>query len=270
MASQILPVCKRVVAAEWRRKLDPAKESGGAEAHIFADADGVEYLVKATNNPQGGKVVVNDLVGGLALEWLGVLHPPTALVDVPASLIAISPGAKFNNGTPFGSGEGFGCPYWTSEPQQAVPASSIVNLRDVAGSLVLDGWFNNGDGRQWRGRTCPGSGSATKNFEYFPVDQGHCIAHDWTAPLAVGAVNLRDPPLALDANQQSQLAAYMEEYAHRLATFTAADAAHLVSEVPASWLTPAERTALAAYSEQRAPLTVTAIRAKYPVKAAAQ
>jgi hypothetical protein len=59
------PVSKRIDAVEWRRKLDQAKsEAGGAEAHIFADADGVEYLVKATNNPQGGKVVVNDLIGG--------------------------------------------------------------------------------------------------------------------------------------------------------------------------------------------------------------
>jgi hypothetical protein len=77
-------VCSHVTVTEWRRKLDPAKnEQGGAEAQVFADADGCEYLVKATNNPQDGKIVVNDLIGGLALAWLGVLHPPTVIVDVP-------------------------------------------------------------------------------------------------------------------------------------------------------------------------------------------
>jgi hypothetical protein len=262
------PICKRIEAAEWRRKLDPAKnEAGGAEAHIFADADGVEYLVKATNNPQGGKIVVNDLVGGLALEWLGVLRPPTAVVTVPQALIKMSPGARFNNGTAFGAGEAFGCVYWVSEAPQAVPVSTIVNLRDVAGAIAFDAWFNNADGRQWRGRLC--QGGSGKTFDFFPVDQGHCVGPNWDATLQVGKITtLRDPPFALDAKQLPQLAAYMEEYAQRLATFASADAQHLISEVPVSWLKADERKALASYLEPRAAMTVNEIRKKYPVKAA--
>jgi hypothetical protein len=261
------PVCQRIDAVEWRRKLDAAKgEQGTAQAHIFADADGVEYLVKATNNPQGGKVVVNDLVGGLALEWLGVLRPPTAIVTVPQALIDATPDAKFSNGQKFGAGEAFGCAYWPSEPPQSVPSSSIVNLRDVAGAIALDAWFHNNDNRQWRGKLH--QISPTKTFEFFPVDQGHCIAQNWDDKLAGGNTTLRDAPFALDADQLIRLAEYMEEYAQRLASFTTADAQHLVSEVPASWLNAAERTALTNYLEQRAPKTVTEIHRKYPIKAA--
>lgn len=260
------PLCQRVDAVEWRRKLDVAKaEQGGAEAHIFADAEGVEYLVKATNNPQQGKVVVNDLVGGLALEWLGVLRPPTAIVTVPQALIDATPGAKFNNGQKFAAGEAFGCAYWVSEPPQSVPSSSIVNLRDVAGAITLDAWFNNGDSRQWRGKLHQSSPS--KTFQFFPVDQGHCIAHSWDGTLAVGNVTLRDAPFPLGADQLTQLATYMEEYARKLTEFAIEDAKHLVSEVPAGWLNAAERTALTSYLEQRTPMTITEIRKKYPVKA---
>ncbi len=264
------PTCERVEAAEWPRKLDAAKnEGGGAEAHIFADANGVEYLVKATNNPQGGKVVVNDVIGGLALEWLGVLRPPTAIVNVPQALIDVTPGAKFNSGTPFGAGEAFGSAYWESEPPQSVPPTAIVNLRDVAGSIVLDAWLNNGDGRQWRGRLRVGASGKSPAFEYFPVDQGHCIAHSWDGNLQVGTVTIRDAPFPIDASQLTQLATYMKEYAQRLAAFSPADAQHLISEVPRSWLTDGDRTALTTFIEQRAPLTVNAIRAKYPPQAPA-
>jgi hypothetical protein len=261
------PTCRRVEAAEWRRKLDASRnEAGSSEAHIFADIDGIEYLVKATNNPQAGKVVVNELVSGLALEWLGVLRPPTAIVTVPLALIAASPGAKFNNGQSFGDGEAFGSAYWVSEAPQSVPVTAIENLRDVAGSLVLDGWFNNCDSRQWRGRLKQvGPGKAT--YEFFPVDRGHCISHSWDANLQVGDVNLRDAPFHIDAGKLPEMEAHMEEYAKRLTAFSSADARHLVSEVPASWLAAAERTALTTFMEQRAPKTVTAIRTKYPSRA---
>lgn len=260
------PVCQRIDAVEWRRKLDVAKaEQGGAEAHIFADAGGIEYLVKAKNNPQNGKVIVNDLVGGLALEWLGVLRPATAIVSVPQALIDATPAAKFSNGQRFGAGEAFGCVYWVSEPPQAVPPSSIVNLRDVAGAITLDAWFHNGDSRQWRGKLY--ESSPTKTFEFFPVDQGHCIAAKWDEKLTVGNITLRDAPFALNADQLGTLAIYMEEYAQKLIAFTTDDAKHLVSEVPDSWLNAVERAALASYLQQRAPATITEIRKKYPVKA---
>jgi hypothetical protein len=257
-------LCSRVKVTEWRRKLDVAKnEHGGAEAQVFADADGQEYLVKAANNPQGGKVVVNDLVGGLALAWLGVLHPPTVIIDVPQELIASSPSAKFSNGVPFGAGESFGSHYWPSEPDSVVRASPIVNLTDVAGTMALDTWLANGDSRQFRGRL---SDPKHRKFEFFPVDQGHCISHLWDASLAAGSPDAKDPPLAIDANSGTNLATHIHSFADRLDKFTQSDAEQIVSQVPTSWLKDDERAALASYLTLRAPAAANALRAKYPLK----
>jgi hypothetical protein len=262
--SNTRPVCLRVSAAEWRRRLDPSKnEQGSAEAHIFADADGKEFLCKATNNPQGGKVVVNDVVGGLALEWLGVLHPETAIVNVPQAVIDNSPGAKFGNGTAFAAGDAFGCPYWVSEPDSVVRGAKVSNLRDVAGALVLDSWLANGDSRQFRGRLCSGS---DRSFEFFPVDQGHCIAHNWEASLPVGTPVAKDPPYPLDPTVGTEFAAHVHQFANKLDSFTKADAQNIVSEVPVGWLNKAERAALTTYLAQRAPLAATALRTKYPTQ----
>jgi hypothetical protein len=263
-SSNAVPTCLHVSAAEWRRRLDPTKnEQGSAEAQVFADADGNEYLCKATNNPQGGKVVVNDVVGGLALEWLGVLHPQTAIVNVPQAVIDNSPGAKFGNGQAFAAGDAFGCPYWTSEPDSVVRTAKVTNLRDVAGAVVLDTWLANGDSRQFRGKLCSGN---ERKFQFFPVDQGHCIAHNWGEGLTVGSPVARDPPYPLEPSGGPEFAEHVHQFAAKLDSFTDTESKHIVNEVPATWLSAAERAALTTYLLQRAPLAATALRAKYPLQ----
>jgi hypothetical protein len=255
------PTCLRIDAAEWRRKLDNAKdENGGADAQIFACAQGVEYLVKATNNPQGGKVVVNDLIGGLALEWLGVLRPRTTIVNIPQSVIDMSPGSRLNNGNAFVAGESFGCPYWVSQTNRAVQPASIANWNDVAGTTVFDAWFNNEDGRQWRARQ-----KGTPNlFEFFPVDQGHCVKHSWDASLAVGDITVKPPCIAVDPSKAIHFSFYVNAYVKRLEAFTEQNAQQLVSEIPTNWLTDGERSALTDYVAKRAPMAAAAIKNQHP------
>jgi hypothetical protein len=144
-----------------------------------------------------------------------------------------------------------------------VRASPIVNLSDVAGTIALDTWLANGDSRQFRGRLCdPKHGK----FEFFPVDQGHCISHQWNASLTAGAPDAKDPPLTIAANSGTDLATHIHTFALKLDQFTKLDAKQIVSQVPVSWLNDGERTALASYLMLRAPTAANALRAKYPLK----
>src|SRR2546421_10268254 len=58
------PTAIVVDAIGWIRPMEPRNESGGSEPHRFTCSDGEDYLVKASNNPQKGRVLVNELVCG--------------------------------------------------------------------------------------------------------------------------------------------------------------------------------------------------------------
>jgi hypothetical protein len=108
----------RVVEMEfWVRAMDPNDESGGSQPHLFKGADGKEYMVKASNCPQGLSCVVNEFVGGLLLDWLGVRHPETILATLPKDLLDATDRAKFADGTKLAPGPAFGSAYWKSSKQ---------------------------------------------------------------------------------------------------------------------------------------------------------
>jgi hypothetical protein len=145
------PTAPRLDALAWVRPMNPNAESGGSQPHVF-DTETGPYLVKAKNNPQGLRVLPNELVVGLCLDWLGVSHPRPAIVDVPADVIAASPGAKFDDGTALASGKAFGSELTQSDPQATVDPSLLANVSDLAGTVALDTWIRNEDGRQYRVR----------------------------------------------------------------------------------------------------------------------
>ncbi len=72
--------------------MEQGRESGGSEPHLFSCSDGVDYLVKVSNNQQNGEVLINETVCGLCLDWIGVQHPATATANIRASLLQVTPG----------------------------------------------------------------------------------------------------------------------------------------------------------------------------------
>ena len=222
-----------------------AGESGGSEPHMFECSDGKRYLVKASNNPQGGRVLVNEVIGGLCLEWLGINHPCIAVVELDPALLAASPGAKFGNGTPLAAGKGFGSEYVQSEPQGTVPPDRIRNLADVGGVVVMDTWVQNTDSRQYRLQHL---GGQAPDYRFIPLDQGHSISHSWTA------ADLRT--LAANIVVASPIApvsgAHCEPFILRLRNFDRSTADHIVSQVPNEWISDDERAALIDYLLVRA------------------
>src|SRR2546421_1360808 len=124
------PQAIQTTATGWSRELKTATghESGGSQPHVFHTDDG-EFLIKTENNPQGSRVLSNELVAGLCLDWLGVAHPEPAVVDIPQHVIDDNPGAKFNTGERLQAGKAFGSKYCSSDPGGAVDASLVMNTR---------------------------------------------------------------------------------------------------------------------------------------------
>jgi hypothetical protein len=243
------------------RALDNATESGGSQPHVFEADDGDVYMVKASNNPQGPRVLANELLGGLCLDWLGVAHPSPAVIELPQEVIDASPGAKFNDGTPLASGKAFGSPVWQSDPQAAVGADLLLNSEDIAGTEAADGWLRNHNGRQYRVRR---SDSDPGRYEFIPVDQGHLIGNpEWSADSVrsgQGAPIQLSSPKPLSEKD-------VEPTISRLRQFDRDAASHIVEQIPAEWATSEEKEALVDYLVARAAATVAALESKYPREA---
>jgi hypothetical protein len=185
------PTASRIDATSWVREMDQSKETGGSQPHLFETTD-VPHMVKTLNNPQGPHVPVNELVGSLCLAWLDVIHPPGAIVDIADDLLQVSSGAKFHDGTRLAAGPAFGSAYWQSDPESAVDASTLRNVRDIAGTAAYDTWVRNHDGRQYRVRA---ANDEPGKYDYIPVDQGHSFgAPAWTREALEGDRSVTMPP----------------------------------------------------------------------------
>src|SRR5260370_33886487 len=67
------------------------KMRGGAQAHLMECDDGNFYVVKFRNNPQHRRILVNELIASVFLNYLQIATPETAIVNVPAILLSASP-----------------------------------------------------------------------------------------------------------------------------------------------------------------------------------
>jgi len=221
-------------------------------------------MVKASNQPQKGRVLINETVAGLALDWLGAHHPAPAIVDLDAGLLAASPNAKFSDGVPLAAGLSFGSEYIASEPHGTIPADQLTNMRDIAGALACDTWIKNNDGRQYR--VHPDDGDP-KKYRFLPVDQGHSIAHDWNVD---GLKAQTDPQqVTLGTEILAVPAAEMRPFIDRLKTFDAATADHIIGQVPPQWFNnDAEKAAMKDYLVHRAARAAEVLDGKYAAAAA--
>jgi len=150
----------RVRAHRWLRQM-----SGGAKAQLLGADDGHWYVTKFLNNPQGRRILVNDLIGTVLLGRLGIATPPVALVTVEDDFLQAN--AQLMTGKyPLSAGQHFGSQYpgvpgalsiYDFFPDQLLP--DLYNRSDFAGALVADKWLSNADGRQsifFRAQIAPG------------------------------------------------------------------------------------------------------------------
>jgi hypothetical protein len=162
---------------------------GGAQAHLMRCSDEGYYVVKFQNNPQGQRILANELLGTRLAARLGLAAPQAAVVEVREELIAHTEDLVIQLGrgrAPCRAGLQFGSRYPGSPAEIVVfdflpeeQLRTVVNLGDFCGMLVFDKWTCNTNGRQAIFFRQGGESS----YQAQMIDQGFCFnAGEWNFP----------------------------------------------------------------------------------------
>ncbi len=134
------------------------KMRGGAQAHLFACDDGHFYVVKFRNNPQHRRILVNEWIASVFLNYLQIATPDIAIVDLSADFLAANPDVHIQLGSrrlEVEPGWHFGSRY-PGDPAKVmvydfIPdllLEKVANRNEFLGVLVFDKWIGNADARQ--------------------------------------------------------------------------------------------------------------------------
>src|ERR1700712_515987 len=163
---------------------------GGAQSQMVLCADGNLWVVKFRNNPQGSRVLANELIGTKLAEAVGLSVPATDTVDVSGWLIGNSPDmwgdVGGNERTPGPEGLAFGSQFvgglMPGQVADYLPEEQLAELRNIAefaGMLCIDKWTGNSNGRQAVFARKP----RERKYRAVFIDQGFCFhANEWSFP----------------------------------------------------------------------------------------
>ncbi|MFZ3215662.1 MAG: HipA family kinase [Candidatus Acidiferrales bacterium] len=175
---------------------------GGAQSHLMRCSNQGYYVVKFQNNPQGLRVLANELLGTRLAARMGLSVAEPEVVEVRPELIAHTEDLVIQLGrgrAPCRAGRQFGSRYPGNPGQTAVydflpdeQLREVSNLGEFCGMLVFDKWTCNTNGRQaifFRevargadGSTGGGAGAAIRYCARM-IDNGFCFnAGEWNFP----------------------------------------------------------------------------------------
>jgi len=162
---------------------------GGAQAQLMRCGDEAHYVVKFQNNPQGLRILANELLGTRLAARLGLPVAAGEVVEVREELIAHTEDLVMQLGrgrAPCKAGRQFGSRYPGPPAEMVVydflpeeQLRAVVNLSDFCGMLVFDKWTCNTNGRQ---AVFFRAGGETR-YQAQMIDQGFCFnAGEWNFP----------------------------------------------------------------------------------------
>ncbi len=212
---------------------------GGAQSQLMLGADGALWVVKFRNNPQGERVLANELIATRLAEAVGLPVPKSDVVEVSEWLTANSPDMQLDLGrgakARCEAGLQFGSRFvgglvpgqvvdYLPEPQM----QELGNLKDFAGMLVLDKWTGNCNGRQavFERKT------RQRKYRATFIDQGFCFnAGEWSFPEApLRGVYPRNLVYEHVTGWES-----FEPWLSRVETFRAEALGAIAEQVPPRW-----------------------------------
>ncbi|MGD0132338.1 MAG: HipA family kinase [Bryobacteraceae bacterium] len=134
------------------------KMRGGAQAHLLECDDGHFYVVKFRNNPQHRRVLINEWIGSVFLNYLKISTPESAIVSLSAAFLEANPEIYIQLGSRHQAVEAgwhFGSRY-PGDPGKImvydflpdVLLDKVVNASEFLGVLAFDKWMSNADARQ--------------------------------------------------------------------------------------------------------------------------
>jgi hypothetical protein len=177
------------------------KMRGGAQAHLLECGDGHFYVVKFRNNPQHRRILINEWIASVFLNYLQISAPAAAIVNLSTDFLAANPEVHLQLGSrrlPAEPGWHFGSRY-PGDPSKVMVydflpdllLNKVVNINEFSGVLAFDKWMGNADARQsifFRARLRQWSPSATANapragFVANMMDHGYVFnGPHWTFP----------------------------------------------------------------------------------------
>ena len=161
------------------------KMRGGAQAHLIEASDSNFYVVKFLNNPQHRRILVNEWISFVFLDFLGISTPEAGIVRISDTFLRENPETYIQLGTkqrPVEPGWHFGSRF-PGDPARNVVydflpdalLQQVENLDEFRGALVFDQWMGNADSRQsvfFRAQVKQGSESPRMGFVAQMVDHG--------------------------------------------------------------------------------------------------
>ena len=162
---------------------------GGSQSHLMRASDGNLYVVKFQNNPQGVRVLANELIVTRLAETADLFVPACEIVEVNDWIIQNTPDLHMQLGSqrvPCQAGLAYGSRYALSPYEGQVldwiPQSMldrVRNLNEFVGMLVFDKWVCNSDSRQ----AVFTRRSRERKYNAVFIDHGYCFsAAEWTFP----------------------------------------------------------------------------------------
>ena len=134
------------------------KMRGGAQAHLLECDDGHFYVVKLRNNPQHRRILVNEWVSSVFVDYLQIASPPVAMVNLSHDFVRDNPEVHIQLGSQHTAAEEgwhFGSRYPGDPARVAVYdflpdvlLGKVENARDFLGIFAFDKWMANADSRQ--------------------------------------------------------------------------------------------------------------------------
>ena len=163
---------------------------GGAQSQLMRASDGALYVVKFQNNPQGKRVLANELIATRLAQVIGLPVAPCTIIEVRSMLIERTPELRIESETHsvpcapglqtasrFVAQTGTSAQVWDWLPGALL--NSTRNLNAFAGMLAFDWWTFNRDSRQAVFSRIGCRGKCTATF----IDQGYCFnGTRWTFP----------------------------------------------------------------------------------------
>jgi len=155
----------------------------------FGRDGGDYYVVKFQNNPQGARILANELLATRLAARIGLPTPPVAVVEVREELIAYTDDLVMQLGrgrAPCKAGLQFGSRYPGSPAETVVydflpdeQLREVENLGDFCGMLVFDKWTCNTNGRQ----AIFFRAASESHYRALMIDNGFCFnASEWSFP----------------------------------------------------------------------------------------
>jgi hypothetical protein len=134
------------------------KMRGGAQAHLLECDDGHFYVVKFRNNPQHRRILINEWIASVFLNYLQISTPPAAIVSLSTAFLEANPDIYIQLGSRHQAvepGWHFGSRY-PGDPAKImvydflpdILLDKVVNAGEFLGVLAFDKWMSNADARQ--------------------------------------------------------------------------------------------------------------------------